>query len=80
MTLPEAFFNPQEPFVIPAHGPIRGLHAVGAVGAGVGPTGALVLIRNSWGSGWGDQGHAWLDEAFLRRHLKGVLLLTAEVV
>lgn len=26
-------------------------------------------IRNSWGSGWGDNGHAWLSEAYLRENL-----------
>lgn len=23
------------------------------------------LVRNSWGNGWGDNGHAWLNEAYI---------------
>lgn len=26
-------------------------------------------IRNSWGSNWGDNGHAWLSETYLRKNL-----------
>lgn len=26
----------------------------------------MVLVRNSWGTGWGDDGHAWLNWADLK--------------
>lgn len=28
-----------------------------------------VLVRNSWGTGWGVQGHAWIPKAHLQLHL-----------
>ena len=80
MTLPDTFYSPQSPFIIPARGRLRALHAVAAVGIGTTVAGDLILIRNSWGAAWGDQGHAWLDETFLGTHLREILLLTTEVV
>ena len=58
---------------------ILGGHAVVAVGfddgikiknttCGVETTGAM-LIRNSWGTGWGDEGHGWLPYEYVLRGL-----------
>lgn len=46
-------------------------HAVLAVGLGFDPVlnERFVLIRNSWGPGWGNNGHAWLPERYLQTHL-----------
>lgn len=45
-------------------------HALVAVGIGAhSQTGELhVLVRNSWGSAWGDNGHAWLPERYVMSH------------
>jgi len=58
---------------------IEALLSTGVVGLGT--TGAMrcFLIRNSWGTGWGDDGHAWLDDAFVNQHLRHLLALTDEV-
>ena len=40
-------------------------HAVVAVGHGEAKGQRAVLIRNSWGAGWGDGGYGWLTEKFL---------------
>lgn len=74
-----AFYAPAPPWVIPSTGPVRGLHAVAAVGVGTTHTTRCFLIRNSWGAAWADAGHAWLDDAFIVQHLRDVLVLTDEV-
>lgn len=45
-------------------------HAVLAVGHGVDAqtNEPHLLIRNSWGAGWGMQGHAWLPQEYLVSH------------
>jgi hypothetical protein len=40
-------------------------HAVIAVGHGEIKGQRAVLVRNSWGEGWGDGGYGWLTEKFL---------------
>jgi hypothetical protein len=47
-------------------GPGFGGHAVLAVGLGVDASGdEFLLVRNSWGEGWGLAGHAWLPVQYL---------------
>lgn len=76
---PDAFYEPAPPWIISSTGPVRGLHAVVAVGFGTTHTTRRFLIRNSWGTKWANAGHAWLDDVFLLAHLRDVLLLTDEV-
>ena len=79
ITLPQPFFSPALPWVISSEGPLRGLHAVTAVALGATGATRCFLIRNSWGTGWGDDGHAWIDDAFVNQHLHHLLVLTHEV-
>ena len=52
----------------------RGNHAVLAVGHAVTTLGArCILIRNSWGVGWGDGGHGWVSETYITENLICVL-------
>ena len=74
-----AFYDPTPPWVISHSGPIVGFHAVVAVGIGTAYTARRFLIRNSWGTAWAEAGHAWLDDAFVVKHLHEVLVLTEEV-
>lgn len=74
----EDFYTPTSPWIISPTGPIRGLHAVVAVGIGTMCTERRFLIRNSWGTAWGDIGHAWIDDNFIVQHLREVLVLTEE--
>lgn len=54
-------------------------HAVVAVAHGKIQDERVVLVRNSWGTGWGLDGHAWLTEAFLAPRLFAAALLTEDV-
>ncbi|MEW5686187.1 MAG: C1 family peptidase [Pseudomonadota bacterium] len=56
----------------------RRRHAVVALGHGRRGATELVLIRNSWGQGWGQAGHAWIDIAYLAPRLYGAAVLTQE--
>ena len=47
-------------------------HAVVAVGYGKNGTDVLVLVRNSWGKSWADNGHAWITKDYLANCLLGV--------
>jgi len=51
------------------------LHAVALVGH-LGTTHPWVL-RNSWGLSWGDAGHAYASDQFLRAHVREMLTLEA---
>ena len=74
-----AFYAPTAPYLISSSGSVMGLHAVVAVGLGMTHATRCFLIRNSWGTTWADSGHAWLDDAFIDKHLRKMLVLTDEV-
>ena len=51
-------------------------HAVLAVGWGeVGPSGVAILVRNSWGKKWADEGHVWMEEDYLKARMIGFLAM-----
>lgn len=77
--LTKSFFHPAPPWIITPGELIHAYHAVIAVGFGSIGESAIVLIRNSWGSDWGENGHAFLSTNYLLRYLKCVLLLEEEV-
>ena len=45
------------------------LHAVTVVGLGWEHSDPYFLVRNSWGTGWGIQGNAWLPAAYVQAHV-----------
>jgi hypothetical protein len=55
--------------VIPDYDRETGGHAVSVVGYRTTPVGRQFLLHNSWGTGWGERGYAWIDEATIRKHL-----------
>lgn len=64
-----SFYQPTDEGVVdpaPAEQPLAAVrHAVIAVGHGLVDGTAAVLVRNSWGTSWGQGGYAWLTERFL---------------
>jgi Papain family cysteine protease len=80
MTLSDAFYLPDAGVVERAEAidPKR-RHAVVAVGYGERAGKRLILIRNSWGEGWGLKGYAWLAEHYLAPRLTEVVILTKEL-
>lgn len=77
--LTDGFINVGGPmYAIPSAGHGFGGHAVLAIGVGSDAVGdEHLLIRNSWGAGWGGEGHAWLPMKYLSDKLLGFCDLAA---
>jgi hypothetical protein len=54
-------------------------HAVVAVGHGIIDGQRAVLVRNSWGPSWGDEGYGWLTERFLGPRIYAAATLLEDV-
>ena len=68
--------SPCSPFLIDDDEIGYGKHAVLGVGLGTNEDGGhWLLIRNRWGSKWGDSGDAWLSSRFLAKNLIGHMKL-----
>lgn len=83
MTLSRSFFMPGPGGIVdlrPGEVPEPSQrHAVIAVGYGQRGSETVILIRNSWGSGWGDQGYAWLTESYVAPRIFASALLLEDV-
>ncbi len=78
LVITDAFYRPDNEGRVADVSPDieRGGHAVLAVGHGVDPRGAAsLLIRNSWGTGWGLGGYAWLSSGYVHRQLHETAVL-----
>jgi hypothetical protein len=83
MMLSSSFYGPSpEGVVEPAAGeqpePAR-RHAIIACGHGTVDGQRALLVRNSWGPRWGQDGYAWLTEKFLESRLYGAAILLEDV-
>lgn len=77
-----SFFAPVAGVVDPAPGEVEDpslRHAVVAVGYGEVDGAGAILVRNSWGSDWGIDGHAWLTDRFLAPRLFATASLLEEI-
>ncbi|VVB42668.1 Peptidase C1 [Beijerinckiaceae bacterium RH AL1] len=83
LTLSPSFFSPTADGVVkpfPGEAPQASVrHAVIGVGSGQVDDEDAILIRNSWGSGWGLAGHAWITESFVSPRLFALAILGGEV-
>ncbi len=72
MRLPRHFKPVGKPgaMYIPDYKEEAGGHAMALAGYAIGDKGDnYYLIHNSWGTGWGDHGFAWIHEATLAKHM-----------
>jgi hypothetical protein len=62
---------PNNVLIHTAGAPSFGAHALTAVGAGRDDVAneLHILVRNSWGPGWGTNGYAWVPQSYLDEHL-----------
>jgi C1A family cysteine protease len=81
MSLSDSFYTPD------SNGLISGVepedpdnrHAVIAVGHSRNAGGQLILVRNSWGLGWGLDGHGWLAGSYLEPRLLRAATMIGDV-
>lgn len=81
MSISNSFFNVPENGIITVNEPIEPhrVHALVAVGLGHAEANRFVLVRNSWGVEWAQNGHVWLDFDYLEPRLLTVAALTGEL-
>ncbi|MFA7585397.1 MAG: C1 family peptidase [Novosphingobium sp.] len=71
LLISDAFYVPDsEGRIVPwANDVVRGGHALLAIGHGLDHDERFLLVRNSWGIGWGLHGHAWIRQDYVEQHL-----------
>jgi hypothetical protein len=80
MSISPAFYLPDPDGVVAGNEPLmpNRIHALIAVGHGHRGSDQFILVRNSWGAGWGLAGHAWLDTAYLKPRLLRAATMAGE--
>ena len=79
ISITKSFYKPDPPFFLvkDEFDNHTGKHALLVVGMATLSNKEHFLVRNSWGTGWGDAGHAWLSSDYIKRNAFMGLQLTA---
>ncbi len=80
MSISKSFRLPDSDGVIDAIEPLESkrVHALVAVGHGHRQAEKFILVRNSWGDVWGEEGHAWVAVTYLSPRLLRVAMMAGE--
>ncbi|WP_437334269.1 C1 family peptidase [Sorangium sp. So ce394] len=73
VTLTVAMYTPDKEAIVRGHAGdtvTTSRHALLAVGSGHSDDGQYMLVRNSWGTTWGQAGHGWLHDLYLTPQLQ----------
>jgi hypothetical protein len=81
MSLSRSFFFVGPDGIIAAQEALepKRVHALVAAGYGMSGADRFILIRNSWGESWAQNGHAWLHVDYLRPRLLVAATMTGEL-
>lgn len=81
LTIGERFFAPDGYGMVRIENnePDIARHAVVAVASGETDEGNWLLVRNSWGTDWGINGHAWISEQYVSRRLHRIAVLKEDL-
>lgn len=80
MSISPAFYRPDPAGVVASSEALmpKRVHALVAVGHGARGADRFILVRNSWGTAWGLNGHAWVDTAYLAPRLLVAAIMAGE--
>ena len=72
-----AFYTPDDQGIVPhvKNDPDTGYHAVIGIAHGSLGSSPMILVRNSWGKGWGLNGCGWLYSSYLSKRIHSMLII-----